>query len=157
MDMIFTDILISHLPWIWTIFLVVFLIIEAATFSLTTIWLALSCVPMIFISRFSVPLLWQLLIFSVLTFLLVLFTRPFAVKKLGNGRNKTNLGQLIGQEVLVTQGITRLGKGEVRTKNGVLWTAISEDNDEIKPGTVCTVKSIVGNSLCVSTSQSNPR
>ena len=43
----------------------------------------------------------------------------------------------------------RFEKGEAKAKNGVIWTAISKDNIILKKGTVCSVVSIEGNTICV--------
>ena len=110
----FLNLIISHFPWFWLGVLVLALIFEALTFSLTTIWAAISAFLMIFLSRTGLPLRWQLLIFFLVAILLMVFTRPFAVKKLKLGRIATNVNSLDGQEVLVTKKITKFEKGEVK-------------------------------------------
>ena len=98
---------ISNLPWFWLAILVLCLIIEGITMSLTTIWAAIAAVPFIFIAKTPIPFRWQLLIFVVITVVLIVFTRPFAVKKLNVGKeNSTNVNALEGQEVLVVKKIT---------------------------------------------------
>ena len=85
----------------------------------------------------------------IITLFLIIFTRPFAIKKLKNGKSKTNVDSIIGQEVLITKTIDNFEKGEAKAKNGVIWTAKSKDNVTIKKGTVCSVVSIEGNTICV--------
>ena len=104
---------------------------------------------MIFLSRTELPLRWQFLIFLLVTILLMIFTRPFAVKKLMLGRVTTNVNSLDGQEVLVVRKITQFEKGEVKASNGVLWTAIGEGSEEIAKGAVCVVARVEGNTLVV--------
>ena len=53
------------------------------------------------------------------------------------------------EEVLITKTIDNFEKGEAKAKNGVIWTAKSKDNVTIKKGTVCSVVSIEGNTICV--------
>ena len=106
--------------------------------------------PFIFISKTPLPFRWQLLIFALLTVALIVFTRPFAVKKLKIGKeNNTNVNALEGQEVLVVQKITKFNKGYVKAKNGVVWTAESEDSTDIQKDAVCIVKKVSGNTLVV--------
>jgi membrane protein implicated in regulation of membrane protease activity len=137
-------------PWIWVGVLIVCCIIEAFTLGLTTIWAAIAAVPLIFISRTGLPFQWQFLIFVVLTLLLVVFTRPFAVKKLKIGEEKTNVDSMVGEEVLVTKTISNFTKGEARAKNGVIWSAASETQDvEIPEGTVCTITAVKGNTIFI--------
>ena len=80
--------------------------------------------------------------------LLMVFTRPFAVKKLKLGRVTTNVNSLDGQEVLVVKKITKFEKGEVRAANGVVWSAVGEGS-EIAKGSVCVVARVEGNTLVV--------
>lgn len=135
--------------WIWIGVLVVCCLIEAFTFGLTTIWAALASIPLIFIAKTELPFKWQILIFVILTAVLIIFTRPFAVKKLKIGKNKTNAESLIGSDVLITKTVTEFQKGEAKAKNGVIWTAKSENNAKIEKGTVCSVISIEGNAINV--------
>ena len=93
----------SNLPWFWLGLTIIFILIEAFTFSLTTIWAALSSLVMIFLSLTKINFKWQILIFAILTILFLIFTRPFMLKKLKvkNGQNTVN--PLVGQEVVITK------------------------------------------------------
>lgn len=135
------------MPYFWLALLVLFVIIEASTTALTTIWAAISALVMIFISRTGLAFRWQMLIFLVLTILLMLGCRPFAIKKLKLGREKTNVDSLVGEEILITKAITAFHKGEAKSKNGVIW-AVSSDK-EISAGSVCVVEKVKGNTLIV--------
>ena len=142
-----TNFILSLLPWIWLTLLVIFVVIEAFTMSLTTIWPAIASLPLIFIAKTGLPFKWQLLIFVLLTLVLVIFTRPFAVKKLKIGKDKTNVNDMEGQEVLVTKAILQFQKGEAKSKNGVLWTVTSSDGTEIPENTICIITKVQGNTL----------
>lgn len=137
------------LPWLWLGVLVICCVIEALTMGLTTIWGAIAAFPLIFIARTGLPLKWQLLIFAVLVLVLVLFTRPFVVKKLKIGKNKTNVNTMVGEEVLITKTITKFEKGEAKAKNGVIWSVTTADGNEVKEGSVAKVISVDGNTLTV--------
>lgn len=148
----FLNLILSHLPWFWVAVMVAALVFEAVTFSLTTVWAALSALLMVFLCRTGLPFRWQLLIFFVITILLMIFTRPFAVKKLRLGRVTTNVNSMDGQEVLVVKKITRFEKGEVRASNGVTWMAACSESvgeGEIPKGSVCLVERVEGNTLVV--------
>lgn len=136
-------------PWFWFAILIVCIIIEAFTLSLTTIWSAIAAIPLIFIAKTNLDFKWQLLIFALLTVALIVFTRPFAIKKLKIGRNRTNINTMVGQEVLVTKGISRFQKGEVKAENAVIWSAKSENEEDIPKNTVCIVKAVEGNTLII--------
>lgn len=142
----------NNLMWFWLGVMLLCVVIEAATFALTTVWGAISAFVMIFVSRTNMPLKWQLILFLVLTIVLVLTTRPFAVKKLKLGKDKTNVNSMEGQEVLVTKRISRFEKGEVKAKNGVIWSAKNadeQDGSDIPEGSVCKIVKVDGNTLSV--------
>jgi membrane protein implicated in regulation of membrane protease activity len=77
-------------------------------------------------------------LFLLMSILLVVFTRPFAVKKLSVGKEKTNVYDLVDKEAIVTKRISKFEKGEVKIR-GQIWTAISENGEEIAEGTECVV------------------
>lgn len=142
------DFIPNVMPWIWTGILVICIVIECFTFSLTTIWAALASVPLIFISRTSLSLQVQILIFAVITLLLIIGTRPLALKLLHKEKNE-NINNLEGQKVIVTKKITATEKGEAKASNGVIWTAKSNNSSEIEKDSVCRILKIEGNTLIV--------
>lgn len=136
------------MPWIWVALLIICGIIEASTLSLTTIWAAIAAIPMIFISKTSLSLAWQLLIFVSLTLILLLATRPLAVKMIYSKKTK-DVNSLVGEEVTVIKTITGHEKGQVKTSNGVTWNAKSSDGTEIAENSICKITDVQGNTLTV--------
>lgn len=136
----------GNLPWFWLFLAVVFIVVEAVTFSLTTIWFALGAFAMIFVSFAPIPFRWQLLIFALISFAFLMFTRPFAVKRLKLKSVSLNSDALVGKKVRVTEEITELEKGAA-TVNGVAWSARSEDGRTIARGAECVVAAIEGVTL----------
>lgn len=143
------DFLNTYDIWIWLSLMVVFVVIEACTMFLTTIWAAIAALPLIFVAITPLEFQWQLLIFVLLTLILVLVTRPIAVKKLKIGKYKTNVESLSGQEFLVLKKISKFEKGQVKAENGVIWNAETEDENDILENEVCQVVSVKGNTLVV--------
>ena len=127
---------------------IIFALIEVFTLGLTTVWFAIAALFMVFLSFLKIPLSVQVLIFMVISALLLIFTRPLAVKKFKIGREKTNVDSLIGKHVLVTKKISEFEKGEVKI-NGLIWAARSEQNTEIAQGTKCEILRIEGVQLIV--------
>ena len=144
-----SEFFINFGSWFWLGILVLCIVIEAVTMSLTTIWGAISSIPMIFIARTSLPFQWQILIFALITVVLIIFTRPFAIKKLKNGKEKTNVNTMVGEEVLVTKAVKQFEKGEVRAKNGVIWSAQAKDDKTISEDTICIITNVEGNTLTI--------
>ena len=139
----------ENMKWIWVGCVILFALIEIFTLGLTTIWFALGALVMVFLSMLNIPLGWQLLIFLVISGVLLIFTRPLAVKKLKMGKEKTNVDSLVGKHALVTRDITEFEKGEIKI-NGIYWSARSENNNEIKKDAKCVIVRIEGVQAIVS-------
>ncbi len=136
---------------IWAGLIVLFLIVEAATAGLTSIWFALGALAALLLS-FASPgaTVWQVVLFIVVSAATLVLTRPLA-KKFVNGRIRpTNADRAIGKTATVTQRIDNIaGMGEVSV-DGRLWSARSDGENSIEAGILVTVKSISGVKLFVS-------
>ena len=130
-------------PWFWLVLCILFVLIEAFTLALTTLWFAFGAFVMIFISMLPMPFQIQLLIFTVISVVLLIFTRPVVEKKLAVKRTATNSDAIIGKKVPVTQKITPLQKGTIKV-NGLVWSAKVKDGTELNEGDLCEVVSIEG-------------
>jgi membrane protein implicated in regulation of membrane protease activity len=134
--------------WIWVALVIVFALIEVFTLGLTTVWFAIAALVMVFLSFIKIPLTVQILIFLAIATLLLIFTRPLAIKKFKIGQEKTNVDSLIGKHALVVKTIGEFERGEVKI-NGLIWSARSEDNTEITEGSKCEIIRIEGVQLIV--------
>lgn len=149
-------------PWFWLILVVVFSLIElACSFNLITVWFAISALIMVFVSGLtemldaSVRFSLHLGLFLLISLVLLIFTRPIAIKKLKVGRAKTNVNDLIGRDALVIKEIAKFSKGEVKIR-GQVWTAISENDETIEENSECEVVNVEGVKLIVKKKQINP-
>jgi membrane protein implicated in regulation of membrane protease activity len=134
--------------WIWVSLVIIFALVEVFTLGLTTVWFAIAALIMAFLSFFHMPLTVQVLIFLVISALLLIFTRPLAIKKFKIGREKTNVDSLVGKHTLVVKTIGEFERGEAKI-NGQIWSARSEDNTEITKGKKCEILRIEGVQLIV--------
>jgi len=134
--------------WIWVALVIVFALIEVFTLGLTTVWFAIAALVMVFLSFIKIPLTVQILIFLAIATLLLIFTRPLAIKKFKMGQEKTNVDSLIGKHALVVKTIGEFERGEVKI-NGLVWSARSENNTEITEGSKCEILRIEGVQLIV--------
>jgi membrane protein implicated in regulation of membrane protease activity len=132
-----------QMRWIWVGLVILFSLIEALTFNLTTVWFALSALIMVFLSLLPIPMPAQILIFLGLSAVFLFFTRPIVIKKFKIGRVKTNVDGLIGKYAIVTREISEFESGEIKV-NGLYWTARTEDGAEIKEGIKCEIIRIEG-------------
>ena len=137
-------------PIMWLIVLAVLLVTEAITVGLTTIWFAGGALVAAILAMLSVPFPVQVVSFILVSFILLLFTRPIAVKYFNKDRVRTNVESLIGQEAIVVSEIDNLEQAGRVTLQGKEWTARTEKNGvKIPVGSVVIVKSIDGVKLIV--------
>ena len=80
---------------LWLVVLVVCIVIEIATMGLTTIWFAGGALVAAILAMLSVPFSVQVVSFILVSFILLLFTRPIAVKYFNKDRARTNVESLI--------------------------------------------------------------
>lgn len=144
----FMNTFLEYLPWFWLLLSIIFTVIEVATLGLTTIWFALGALVMLLLSPLPIPFLWQILVFLIISSVLLIFTRPIAVKKLKVGREKTNTDSLIGEKALVIKDISEFDKGLVKV-HGMEWSAQSVDGQTVVKGERCIVERIEGVTLMV--------
>lgn len=137
------DYILAHLPWFWLAMAIFMSIMELILPGLTTIWFALGSLVMIPLSLLPIPFVIQIVIFLVISVVLLIFTRPFAVKKLKANREKTNVDALIGKKALVVKDISEFEKGEVKI-DGIVWTARSDEAVSIKAGEECFLLRVEG-------------
>lgn len=132
-------------PFYWLIALAVFLVIEIITMGLTTIWFAGGSLVAFIASLIGVPVIAQIAIFFVVSFVLLFFTRPVVEKHLNNSRTKTNVNSMIGKEGKVTEEIDNFNQKGTIVVNGLEWTARSIDDDIVIPnGSKVIVKDVQG-------------
>ncbi|MBE5993158.1 NfeD family protein [Lacrimispora sp.] len=138
----------------WLIGFVVLLGIEAATMALTTIWFAGGALVAFVLALFGVNTQVQLAVFVIVSFILLFFTRPFALKYVNRNTVKTNVESLIGKYARVTAEINNLEGRGAAVLNGQEWTARALEDDNIYPvGAMVEVKDIRGVKLIVSKKQ----
>lgn len=108
---------------IWGVLFLILVIVEIATLGLTTIWFAAGALIAVILSAVGAPLWLQIVVFTVVSLVLLYFTRPIAMKYFNNGRLKTNSESLIGEVGIVTKPIQNLQEqGSVLVK-GMEWSA----------------------------------
>ena len=136
-------------PLMWLIVLAVFLVIEAITVGLTTIWFAGGALVAAIASGAGAGILVQWILFLVIS-LVLLITRPLAVRYMNKVVPKTNVNSLIGEKAVVIQKINNLEQtGQVRI-NDIEWMArTSSDEVTIPEQTVVTIEAVQGVKLIV--------
>lgn len=135
----------------WLAVFVLLIVIELATMGLTTIWFAGGAVAGFIASMLGANVVIQAVVFFVVSIVLLIFTRPFAVRYINSNKTKTNIDGLIGQEALVLEEINNIRETDCARLEGKEWTARSVDDTVIPADTVVIVERIEGVKLIVKT------
>lgn len=137
-------------PLLWLIVLAVLLIIEAITVGLTTIWFAGGALIAAVLSWAGVGIAVQWGAFLLISLVLLIFTRPLAVRYMNRGMTRTNVDSLIGEKAVVIQEINNLAQtGQVRI-NDIEWMARTASDEELIPAhTVVEIEAVQGVKLIV--------
>lgn len=135
------------MAWVWLLLFVIFIIVEANTFNLITIWFAIGALGAFIVTYITDKVLVQVVVFTITTTLSLMLTRPFANKLLKNHKPvKTNLDSVIGKVGIVEVEIKPNALGRV-TVLGKDWAAKSDK--KIKIGSKVEVLNIEGVKLIV--------
>ncbi len=135
---------------VWLVILIISIAIEVGTLGLTTIWFAGGALVAVIFAALSLPVWLQIMVFLVVSLLLIVFTRPIAVKYFNKDRVRTNVESMVGRQAIVISEIDNLqGIGQV-TVGGQEWSARSENEDgHMDVGTVVEIVAVNGVKLIV--------
>ena len=135
---------------LWLVLMLLFLAMELMTTELTTIWFAGGALLAIPAAYAGLKMRWQLTVFFGVSFALLIFTRPLAMKYLNRSRTRTNADRLIGQTAVVTETIDNLNAAGTVKVSGLTWSARSqEDQKTIPAGSLVRIRQISGVKLIV--------
>ena len=135
---------------VWIIALIVFVIAEAVTYQLVTIWFAIGALGALACSVAGTSVPTQITLFMILSVAALLFLRPASKKYLKSKNEKTNVDSLVGMDVLITEDVNNVigaGRGKLC---GMEWTVRSADGSLIAAGETAVVEKIEGVKLIVS-------
>ena len=129
---------------LWLILMVLFLMAEASTVSLISIWFACGALIAMLISFFGAGFIWQLSAFIVVSALLLLLLRPLVHKYFTPRLTRTNVDSVIGSQGYVTEEIDNVNAtGQVKL-GAMFWTARSTSGSAIPVDTLVRVDRIEG-------------
>ena len=129
-------------PLIWLVLIILFIVMEASTVQLVSIWLAVGSLAALVPAILEMSLAVQVIVFIVVSAVCLVFTRPFVKKVLAVKKVNTNADRTVGEFGLVTETIDNLAETGAVKLDGVIWSARSEAGDRIPTGSVITVKRI---------------
>ncbi len=131
---------------IWIALSALFFIVEAATFNLISIWFAIGALAALIASAMNATTLVQLIIFTAVSLITLLLTRPLVRKITRKKKVATNSDRNIGKTAKVIRDISPDAAGRVRLE-GVDWSARSKHS--LPKDSLCTVCAIESTTLVV--------
>ena len=138
----------NPVPFLWLAAAVVFLVVEASTVSMTSIWFAAGAAAALLTCLFTDSFRVQALVFIVVSILCLLAFRPLAAK-LRQKSTPTNGDRNLGREATVLTTVTADVPGRIRL-DGVDWNArCTTPGDTLAPGDRCRVTEIHSTLLLV--------
>lgn len=135
---------------IWLILMVVFLVMEASTVTLVSLWFAAGALAAMVVSLLNGALWLQIVAFLAVSVVLLTALRPLVRKYITPKLTATNIDSVIGSTGLVTAAIDNVtASGQVKL-GAMFWTARSSSGTPIPEGTLVRVDKIEGVKVFVS-------
>ena len=125
----------NPVPFLWLAAVVGFLLLEASTFSMTSVWFAVGAAAALLTCLFTDSFRAQALVFIVVSILCLLAFRPLAAK-LRQKITPTNGDRNLGREATVLTTVTADLPGRVRL-DGVDWNAHSRRHSHPRAALPC--------------------
>lgn len=140
----------SPTSWLWLAALVFFIIFEAATVQMVSVWFMIGSIAALLVSLLDCGIFLEIAVFVIVSAVSLLLLRPIAKRKLEPTAVPTNADMAIGGIGIVTETIDNDGaKGRVSINN-LNWSARSNSGEFIQKGEKVRVNAIDGVKLIVS-------
>ena len=134
----------------WVAALVVFLIVEAVTAGLVSIWFVFGSLVALICAALGAAVWLQIFWFVIVSVATLVLTRPLVKRYVDSRSIATNADRSIGRAAVVTERIDNLAATGAVKLDGVVWTARSTDDAvAIEAGERVTVRAIEGVKLIV--------
>ncbi|MBR6595538.1 MAG: NfeD family protein [Oscillospiraceae bacterium] len=129
---------------VWLVLIPVFLMIEASTVMLVSIWFALGSLAALLLSLLGASVGLQAAVFLIVSAISLTALRPLVRKYINPKLTKTNADAVVGTTGLVTVAIDNVSAvGQVKL-GAMYWSARSTAGDKIPEGALVRVDKIEG-------------
>ena len=129
---------------IWLALVVIFLVAEALTVSMVSLWFAAGAVVALLLSLLDLQIWLQVVLFFVVSGVLLACMRPMFRRHVAPKLTPTNVDAIVGTRAVVTAEIDNVcAAGQVKI-NGMDWSARSTNGQIIPEGTLVRVERIEG-------------
>lgn len=133
----------------WIVAVAVFSLVEALTSGLVSIWFAIGSLAGLFASYLTDSYLIQGIVFCVVSAVSFILLRKQALSTIAKSKIQTDIGRLIGKQILITQTVDNINNTGLAKINDVEWKVKSATGDIINAGETVTVEKIDGVKLIV--------
>ena len=135
---------------IWLVIFVLLVIFELFTMGLTTIWFAVGALVSFISALCGAEMVLQFVLFIMVSFAMLIITRPIAVKYINKKTVKTNVESMEGAIGRVIATIDNDQASGYVVIEGQEWAARSSDGCVIPVDTMVKVESVEGVKVIVS-------
>ena len=140
----------SPFVFVWLVAVIIFLVVELLTVTLTSIWFAAGALAAMLVAMFNGNLIAQIIAFIIVAVGLMYATKPWSKKFIDTKKVSTNADRAIGEEVRVIERVSNLDQTGNAIVHGMEWTVRTEnDNIVIEQGELVRVLRIAGVKLIV--------
>ena len=134
----------EFLAILWLVLFIAFLVVEASTVTLVSVWFAVGALVSLVVSLFRGPIWLQVVLFFLVSGVLLLLLRPVLRKYFNPKLQKTNADAVVGTTGIVTEDIDNIrSKGQVKL-GAMTWSARSSTGESIAAGTLVVADRIEG-------------
>lgn len=135
---------------IWLLLIVAFLVAEAVTVTVISLWFAAGALAAMLVSLTGGSVAFQVTVFLAVSVLTLAALRPLVRKHLTPKLTRTNVDSVLGTTGFVTEDIDNVAaQGQVKL-GGMYWTARSTSGAPLTKGTMIRVDRIEGVKVFVS-------
>lgn len=140
---------------LWLILMVLFMMAEASTVTVISLWFAAGSLTALLASLLGAPVWLQIALFLSVSAVLLTALRPLVRKHFTPKITKTNVDAVVGSAGLVTVAIDNVSAvGQVKL-GAMHWTARSASGEAIPEGTLVRVERVEGVKVFVSPANVN--
>ena len=129
---------------LWLGLMVLFLVIEAATVTMVSLWFAGGALAALAVAAMDGSIVLQIVAFALVSTVMLALLRPMARKHFTPKLTKTNVDSVIGTVGFVTSDIDNVAATGTVKLGSMEWTARSATGEKISTGTLVKVEKIEG-------------
>ena len=140
----------SYYSFLWLALMVVFLIAEAATVTITSLWFAAGALVALLAGLLGAAFWLQVVLFIAVSAAMLFALRPIIRKHFTPKLTPTNVDAIIGTQGYVTADINKVAATGTVKLGAMEWTARSSNGAVIPAGTLVKADKIEGVKVFVS-------